>query len=71
MKATSPSKHEDAPGISVRVTATKPVSFRVGRLREFLKDDTGIVTVRPNPYFLSVLQQKKPLPPDQSIASIS
>jgi hypothetical protein len=29
--------HENSPGVLVRVTVTKPVSFRVGRLRKFLK----------------------------------
>jgi hypothetical protein len=32
-----PSNHENTPGFLVRVTVTKPVSFRVGRLRELLK----------------------------------
>ena len=29
--------NENGPGVLVRVTVTKPVSFRVGRLRELLK----------------------------------
>jgi len=31
------SNRENSPGVLVRVTVTKPVSFRVGRLRKFLK----------------------------------
>ena len=31
------SNHENSPGVLVRVTVTKPVSFRVGRLRELLE----------------------------------
>jgi hypothetical protein len=41
MKATASSNHQNAPGVLVRVTAKamKPVSFRVSRLRKFLKDE--------------------------------
>ena len=33
----APSNDENTPGFLLRVTVTKPVSFRVGRLRELLK----------------------------------
>ncbi len=35
--ARAPSNHENTPGASLKVTVTKPVSFRVGRLRKLLK----------------------------------
>jgi hypothetical protein len=34
---TAPSNHENTLGVLIRVTATKPVSFRVSRLHQFLK----------------------------------
>jgi len=40
----APTNYENPPGLLVRVTVTKPVSFRVGRLRKLLK--TKNVTVR-------------------------
>jgi hypothetical protein len=40
----TPSKHENAFGVLVRVAVTKPVSFRVGRLRKLLKTK-GLLTL--------------------------
>ncbi len=33
----APSNHENTPGVLIGVTVTKPVSFKIGRLREVLK----------------------------------
>ena len=47
----APSNHENPPGLLVRVTVTKDVSFRVVRLRELLKT-RNVTQSCPEPPFI-------------------
>ncbi len=50
MTATSPSKDENRPRSWVKATVTKPVSFRVQRLRELLRppfDEVRVIGIFP------------------------
>jgi hypothetical protein len=55
----APSKHENTPGVLVRDTVTNPVSFRVGRLRKFLKTKNVTKSCPEPPFILREPQDER------------
>jgi hypothetical protein len=66
MTGMTPANHENSPGVLVKVTVTKPVSFRVGRLRELLKTKNVTQSCPEPPFILREPQDERQVEGDDT-----